>query len=518
MPDVAPAAVVGAASPVPPSLPAAQVQPGAALSALHRLARSVRAAQARRSFAAFCEFVLRDESTGQPVRLSSMHREWAGLLASRDRLQILAHVESGKSNLITVAWVLFQLGRNPNLRVCLISNTATQGEKLLRSIARHIERNAELHAVFPKLRASTPWNVNSITVERGVVSKDPSVFACGLHGALLGARVDLLILDDPCDFEGTRTDDGRAKAHEWVTSTAFSRLTARSQVVVVATPWHREDLHARLEGQGWHTARFPVEREDGAPQWPERWTPERITKKRLELGPAQSARQLDVVCRADDASTFESTWLEIALRRGARESLRLSRNHRGEPFWLTGAQWPARVLCGFDPSVGNSGKSDLSALVTVFLRTDGSREVLEVSAGRWSGPEILARIRSVHDRFRPARIVVESNGAQGFLLHFAKESGVRLPLEAFATGRGEKSLQWLAERLGAEMAAGKWILPSVDGVPATPELRALVRDLLAYSPLDHTPDRVAALLLATTAIETSGQRVELLPAPDLLSR
>jgi hypothetical protein len=508
-----PTAAAIAAAPQPPLLSAAT-----APSALHRIARTVRAARARQSFPAFFEFTQKDEATGQPVRLSAMHREWARLLALDDRLQILAHVESGKSNLVSVAWVLFQLGRNPNLRVCLISNTAAQGEKLLRAVARQIERNAELHAVFPHLRASTPWNVNSITVERGVVSKDPSVFACGINGALLGARVDLLILDDPTDFEAARTEEGRAKAFEWVVSTAFSRLTSRSQVVVVATPWHREDLHARLEAQGWHTVRFPVERDDGAPSWPERWTPERIAKKRMELGPAQSARQLDVVCRADEASTFDTAWLEIALRRGENESLRLSRNDRGEPYWLTRPRWPARILCGLDPSVGRTNRSDLSALVTVYLREDGSREVLEVSAGRWSGPEILQRVDSVNERFAPARIVVESNGSQEFLMHFAKQRGTRLPLEAFATGRGEKSLQWLAERLGAEMAAGRWILPSVGRVPVTPELRALVRDLLAYTPRDHVPDRVAALLLATTAIASSSVRVESLARVDLLAR
>jgi hypothetical protein len=114
--------------------------------------------------------------------------------------------------------------------------------------------------------------------------------------------------------------------------------------------------------------------------------------------------------------------------------------------------------------------------------------------------------------------VVESNGAQSFLLHFSRDRGAHLPLESFATGRGEKSLQWLCERLAAEMAANRWIIPSIDGVPSTGELRALVRDLMVYSPTAHTPDRLAALLLATTAIETSAQRAGWFRIPSLMDR
>jgi hypothetical protein len=487
----------------------------APLAGFQRAARAVRVLRARHDFASFCEFVLRDESTGAPLQLSEMHREWCDLLTTRDRLQLLAHVESGKSNLITIGWTLWCLGRNPNLRVCLISNTSGQGEKLLRSVAKHIERNAELHAVFPHLRPAQPWNNTAIAVERSVVSKDPSVFATGLHGALLGARIDLLIADDVLDFESTRTDTGRTTARDWLVSTAFSRLTARAQAIVVCTPWHREDLHARLEEQGWPTARFPVERDDGSPSWPERWSVERIARKRLELGPAQSARQLDVVCRADETASVDEAWLALALRRGATQALRLQHNARGEPFLLSRPQWPARIVCGLDPSVGRSNRSDLSALATIFLRPDGSRELLEVQAGRWPAPEILRRIESVNERFGPARIVVESNGAQAFLVQLARQSGARLPVEAFATGRNTKSLQWLAERFAAELAAGRWIIPSVDGVPSTSELRAFVRDVLSYSPRDHTPDRLAALLLATTAIEKSAARVEWTFIPNL---
>jgi hypothetical protein len=506
-----------AGSTPPPAAPQPPPAPGGAVA---RVTRALRAARARQSFEAFCEFTQRDESSGQPISLAPMHREWIALLESRDRLQLLCHVEAGKSALVSVAWVLWTLGKNPAARCCIVSNTAAQSEKLLRSVARQIERNEELRATFPHLRPAQPWNQNAITIIRPGISKDPSCIALGLHGALLGSRLDLLVVDDAHDFENSRTEEQRDTAFSWLQSTGFSRLTHRAQVVVIGTPWHPQDIHGRLEALAgrWHTARYPIERDDGSPQWSARWSPERIHAKRAELGVHQAARQLDVICAGDEASTIHGDWVALALRRGATESLRLSLNNRGEPFWVTRAKWPARVLCGLDPSVGNSSKSDLSALVTVYVHADGTREIIEVQSGRWSGPQILQRVDSAFERFGPARLVLESNGSQAFLEHFARERGARWPLETWTTGRGERSLQWLAERFGAELAGGRWIFPSIGGAPATPELQKLVNDLHVYSPRDHVPDRLAALLLATTAIKTSGERVENVPTPISLAR
>jgi hypothetical protein len=483
---------------------------------LQRAARAVRVARARRDFIAFAEYVLRDESTGAPIQLCDMHREWSRLLNAHDQLQLLCHVESGKSALISVGWTLWQLGRNPNLRIALVSNTQAQSEKILRSISRLIETSQPLKEVFPGLKRSEPWNQTAIAVERSTVSRDASVIASGLHGNILGSRFDLVCIDDVLDFESARTEGGRTIATEWIQSTVFSRRTARAQTIVVGTPWHVEDFHHRLESQGWLSRRFSVEDANGAPRWPERWSPERVARARLALGPAQSARQLDVQCRGDDASVFDSAWLELALRRGAEAlALKLQLNPRGEPYWLSGATPPAKVITALDPSVGRTNRSDLSALSTIFVRSDGSREVLEMQSGRWPAPEILRRIESVHERLHPSKIIVEGNAAQMFLVQLARQSGSRLPVEPFVTGKNQKSMAWLAQRLGAEMSAGRWLIPSHAGAPATPELRALLRDLQNFTPRDHTPDRLASLLLCCTALERPTAKVEWITIPGL---
>ncbi len=57
--------------------------------------------------------------------------------------------------------------------------------------------------------------------------------AIGVHGAILGARVDRLLLDDILDFENTRTPERLQATIDWYNATLVGRLTARARVICV---------------------------------------------------------------------------------------------------------------------------------------------------------------------------------------------------------------------------------------------------------------------------------------------
>jgi hypothetical protein len=61
------------------------------------------------------------------------------------------------------------------------------------------------------------------------------------------------------------------------------------------------------------------------------------------------------------------------------------------------------------------------------------------------------------------------------------------------------------ERLSAELEARRWILPCRGGVPE-PDVRALVQEILAFTPEDHMGDRLSALVLALDVIRTDENR------------
>jgi len=449
---------------------------------------------ARVNGAAFNAFVLKDEGTGAPVRMAPMHRVWQRLADKHSRLNLIAHVESAKSQSLSIGRVLFELGKNPNLRTMVVSNTVSQAQKLVKTIAGYIERSEELHEVFPELQKNPdgPWTLSQLAVVRKGQPKDPSVQATGVHGSIVGARIDLLILDDILDYENVRTPMLRDDLWDWVHSTLLGRLTESARVISVGNAYHKDDFLHRLEKNPlWHTVRFPVLNENGESSWPERWSLERISKKRIELGPLEFARQLMCQPRSEADARFQREWIDICLQRGNGRTLQ---NQLIEP------PPGCKVYTGVDLAVQQHASADLTAFTTIMVHPNGDREILNIESGRMAGPQIIERIQQLYRRYQGI-FLVENNSSQDFLLQFLRQ-GSNVPVRPFTTGRNKVHPEFGVESLAAEMAAGRWIIPNRDGKMHS-EVEGLVNEMLYYDPKSHTGDRLMSCLppgeLVTTA-------------------
>jgi hypothetical protein len=473
----------------------------------HRL-RSARAVIARQSFPAFAEFVLHDEVTHRPVKLSPMHAA-IGKLLDHPRVVLHAFTESGKSSLVTVGRTLFELGKDTSLRCAIVSNTAHQGQRLLRTVGQYIERSPELRMLYPKLRPAEPWTSSALFVERPNVSKDPSVQALGAHGNVLGARLDLLILDDVLDYENTRTPEQRKDFADWYNATLSGRLTARSRVIVLGTAWRPDDfLHELSRSSGWVYKRFPILDDKERSQWPERWPLARIAARRAELGPMEFARQMLCLARSDEDARFKQSWIADALERG-RSLCPARQLIATRPGWYT--------VVGVDLGISTSNTADLTAFAAVVVNGDtGDRQLLSVESGRWTADTIIAKIHDHHRRYQPQSIVVENVQAQDFIVQLVRLTSA-LPVLGFKTGAGKMSLPYQAEGLATELSNGKWLFPASGGT-LDPEVAALVRDLLYYSPTAHVGDRLAALLFARWGCARGEQVAGSFQLGSLLSR
>lgn len=456
---------------------------------------------AREDVNAFAIEVMRDEMTGAALDNAPVHASWHKLADENDRLLIWSAVEHGKTTQMSVIRPLWELGRNPGLRIAIVSNTVTQATKIMRPIRSYIERSAELHKVFPELRPSKDlWTNSAIIVERPYVSKDPSIQALGVHGNITGARIDLLILDDVLDFENTRTAESRADLWDWYMSALAGRLTKDARVLCVGTAYHPDDfMHrfAKLIGPA-RAVRYPVmDPETGAPRWPERWPMERIAKKREELTPIEFARQLLCVARDDADARFKKEWLDRCLMRGSGKVM--------NAYGLSALPPGVKTYTGVDLAVQVKDGADFTCLFTIAIHPNQDREVLNIEAGKWSGPEIVGRIVDTHKRFFSI-CIVENNAAQDFIVQFAQARNV--PIRPFTTGRNKAHPEFGIESIAAEMAAARWIIPSHQGFPQHPEVQNWVQEMLYYTPSHHTGDRLMASWFAREGARLGSIKVE----------
>lgn len=476
-------------------------------SAAYRAMHLQYAQLARLHPAFFNAFVIKDERSGSAIEMTQLHKHWHDLAAREDRLVIWSHVESGKTTQMAVGRALYEIGKDSAIRVAIVSNTYGQAEKILHSISQYVEKSDDLHTVFPKLQKGEPWTNTQLFVRRPVFSKDPTVQACGVHGNIVGARIDLLILDDVLDYENCRTPKARQDLWDWYHATLAGRLTKGARVIVIGTAYHPEDfLHRLAKTPGWSAYRYPVLDEHGESRWPDVWPKDRIEKKRLELGPVEFARQMLCIARDDSEARFKREWIDVALKKGEGRNL---------AFQLHIVPFNCRTFTGVDLAVQKHSASDFTVMLTIIVHPTGERELLSVERGKWSGPEIVNRIHDVHRRYQSI-VIVENNSAQDYIVQFARELG-NVPIKPFTTGKNKASPEFGVESIAAEMAMGKWIIPNIGG-RVDPTLDPLMNEMLYYDPAAHTGDCLMAMWFAREGMRLGDSSKPSCGYIDLLSR
>lgn len=474
---------------------------------------------ARDNPAAFNSFVLRDdEHPDAPFVNAPMHETWHRLLSTHNRLCVWAHAEAGKTIAISVGRVLWELGRNPNLRIVVVSETDEKAEEIVSTIRRYIDESAELKVVFPNLRPARSrrgaragreekWTDHRLTVERTSFARDPSIRACGVFGSIQGARADLVIVDDVCTWRTARTKGQRKKLSAWFKQTIASRFTRRARVIFLNTAYHPDDLvHEYGKKQGYLARRFPMrDPRTGDPTWPTRYDRSFIAQKVIDCGgegAPETTRQIDCIAVREGSVHFKEEWVETALRLG--RGLRLMHS-------LAPDQLPpdAFTATGVDIGVGKSEGSGRSAIFTVLVfprgarygdivYPPGTRQIIGLESGHWDGPEIVRRARRAHERFGSI-VFVENNATQMLLIHFMQqqaydETGEQVspfPVLPFQTGVNKWHPAFGVAAIGIEMSQGRWIIPNDEGV-CVPEVAEWLGEIYAFSPDAHTGDRLMA--------------------------
>jgi hypothetical protein len=497
--------------------------------------------ECREDIIKFFDFVARDETTRRRVQCAPHQKVMLEFLVAHNRPVVMAPVGHAKTFCLVIL-TLWMLGNNPSLRGAVISATQQQSEKVVGMVRDYIESSEELHLVFPNLRksmrAGDHWTQTNLVVDRPPGIRDPSLVAVGLDGAIMGSRLNWVIVDDLLNAENTRTPDSRLKVHRWIDAALRSRLDPMGEKLVFSnTPWHPDDIVMTLHKQGWSTLRMDangsvfvqddVERvrqaeEDGVefvpwdsqhlvpasdhpsdtvcrlaahqpdPEhrqtlWPERLNRRQLDKVRRSMEVHAFNQSYLTLCRDNDSAWCRTEWIDAAKKMARDKGV----------FGLVGHyKGSGQAFTGVDLAFSDKAKSDDTAFFTFATLPSGHRMILDIEIGKWNSPTVARKIVDKHRRYNSI-VVVEDVGAQKGVLQLIKDIATGIPIKGFTTtGSKKASVENGLPVIFSEIEQGLWLIPCDRNGQCSAHVQKWIDGLLAYQPSNHTADSLMAMFFA----------------------
>lgn len=230
--------------------------------------------------------ILAEEVLG--YTLEDHHQE---ILASQQnpidgKQMTLAFRGAGKSTVGTIARAIFEILKNPNIRILIASNTQIQAEIFMREIRNHFEANEKLRDIFGDF-VGNKWDAREIIVKsRTKNHREATVTCIGVGGPTASRHYDLLLLDDLADEENSRTELQRDRLWTWYMKSLLPTLMSNGRIFILGTRWHPHDLYGMLikNTPMMQTCIIPAIKSDGTSAWPDEWPIEKLLKLKAEMG------------------------------------------------------------------------------------------------------------------------------------------------------------------------------------------------------------------------------------------
>jgi predicted phage terminase large subunit-like protein len=432
-------------------------------------------AAARQDPSAFAGFACTDPAL-RPLVQADVHRHLQEFLTAHPKAVVELPRDHGKTMQLC-ARVVWELGRNPALRVkfvCATEGIAAERGRFLRDTIAH---NPRVRRVFPHLVPADPWGETRFTVRRPADVVGPSVTALGVGAGLTGTRADLLVCDDIVDVKALYSPADRARVKSFFKDNLMNLLDPGGRCWCLCTPWHTDDLNAELSRGGAFALFRRVVQADGTPVWPERWPRERLLERRREIGATAYARAYRLVPLSDETTPIRPAGVRYWVERP------------GGGWWgplpeaENAGRDECRVVLAVDPAVSAGPRADASALVVLGRAPDRTVRCLAAVARRVPAPELVQLIAGLDRTWRPEVILFESNAA------FAGIKDLLVRHAGFgARVHGVKQTRSKAARVAAFAVAvenGTFRLKGVPGGGVDPGQRELLNEMVLFPAGEH---------------------------------
>lgn len=414
---------------------------------------------------ASCAFFAQEVLTGSPKPpyngqffINEHHEEWDDLVCNHDRICVLAARDHGKTFFFNFAYPLWKASTMPWGKGFILSATAPQAERILEDIIAEVEGNPKLHWLIPTRKEARKWSSKYVRFSNG-----HRIYARGFGTKVRGFHPDYIIGDDVLNDESIYSELVRRKQSEYWFTAISNMVVPGGQIVIVGTPFHKDDLYHEIENnEEYEFRKYAAITREGQALWPERYTledpppegAENLERKKREIGSIRFTREFLCEPVADDMSLFP-----LRLFKGDPiEQMNVKLGMPGE-FWDKAG---VTRFMGVDFAMSSNVSADYTVVFTMGLDGYGNRWVVDIQREKGLAyQDQLSLINSVARKYEPALVFLEDNQMQRiFGDELIRTSD--LPIRKFTTGVQKNSLDKGVPSLRVLLENGKFRIPRGD--------------------------------------------------------
>ena len=412
----------------------------------------------------------------------------------KDRIAVSMAPRMGKSQMISIYYPAWYLGKHPDHKVIVASHTADLAVVMARKV-RNLISTPEYQKIFPGTRiaadakAAGQWNT----------TKGGEYFSIGVGGALAGRGAHLIIADDPLSEQDIKAGNTSSldSTYEWFSAGLRTRLMPDGKICVLHTRWHQRDLIGRLlkdsamneGGDSYEAFEFPAILNEGTENeksiWPEQWTLESLQQTRASMHHImwQWYAQYQQNPTASEAAIIKREWIK----------------------WWDKEDPPQIefIIQSYDTALTTKERSDFSVCHTwgVFKhRADHNAPItdnlilLNKVKGKYEFPELKKMAHEQYEEWEPDSVVVEAKASGQPLIDEMRRSGIFV--QDFSPGKGQDKIARL-NAVSDMFASGQVWFPENAWASTT------VEEILAFPAGEHD-DEVDAMTLALMRARKGG--------------
>jgi hypothetical protein len=153
---------------------------------------------------------------------------------------------SFKSTVFDIGLVCWEIARNPNIRILVASETGKQAREFVEKAKEIID--SPWFRERSGIHRGTNWKQGSFKSALRTRSdiKEPTLQASGVGEVRTGWHWDLVIMDDVCSQENTKTPESIETLFYWFGET-LAQLDPGCRLLVIGTLHHYADIYCRVQ-------------------------------------------------------------------------------------------------------------------------------------------------------------------------------------------------------------------------------------------------------------------------------